>query len=217
MKKAILFGASGFIGAYVLDALLNHPAYEKVTIVVRKSLNRHHPKLTTLIGDYQSISNLKEAIAADEVFITLGTTKKNTPDKKAYYQVDHDYPVLAASLAKEKGAKSVLLVTAIGANAQSNIFYIKTKGEVERDIIALNFEHTYIFRPSMLMGSRKENRPFEKFFIGMWSVINPLLVGPMSKYKGITGKDVAQAIVNAANKQTGKLNIYHWKEMKALL
>ena len=217
MKKAILIGSSGFVGSYLLNELLNNPDYEQVTVVVRKDLNINHPKLKTLIGDYKSISTLKEYLVADEIFITLGTTKKNTPDPIEYYHVDHDYPVLAAKIARENGAKSVFLLTAIGANASSGIFYVKTKGEAERDVLALNFEHTHIFRPSMLMGDRKENRPMEKVFIRIWSVLNPVFVGRLNRNKGIKGQDVARAMNNAAKIQTEKVKIYHWKEMMDLL
>jgi uncharacterized protein YbjT (DUF2867 family) len=217
MKKAILFGSSGFVGSYLLDELLNNNDYEQVTIIVRKNLNICHPKLITLTGDYYSLPEMKDRIVADDVFITLGTTKKNTPDQVEYYHVDHDYPVLAAKFAKENGAKSVFLLTAVGANQNSGIFYVKTKGETERDIIALDYEHTHIFRPSMLMGSRKEKRSMEKIIITIWSVINPLFIGKMTKNKGIDGKEVARAMNNAAKNQTEKVKIYHWIDMKELL
>jgi uncharacterized protein YbjT (DUF2867 family) len=217
MKKAILFGSSGFVGSYLLDELLKNNDYEQVTIIVRKNLNICHPKLITLTGDYYSLPEMKDRIVADDVFITLGTTKKNTPDQVEYYHVDHDYPVLAAKFAKENGAKSVFLLTAVGANQNSGIFYVKTKGETERDIIALDYEHTHIFRPSMLMGSRKEKRSMEKIIITIWSVINPLFIGKMTKNKGIDGKEVARAMNNAAKNQTEKVKIYHWIDMKELL
>ena len=213
MKKAILFGASGFVGSYLLDELLNDADYEKVMIVVRKNLNISHPKLETIIGNYHSLPDLKRNIVADEIFITLGTTRKNTPDKGEYYQTDHDYPVLAAKIAKEKGAKSVFVVTAVGANANSGIFYVKMKGEIERDIIALDFEHTHIFRPSMLMGNRKEHRPLEKTFIKIWSVINRIFIWKLNRYRGIDGAAVAKAMINAAKNQSEKVKIYYWKEM----
>lgn len=217
MKKAILVGSSGFVGSFLLNELLNNPDYEQVTVVVRKDLNINHPKLKTLIGDYNSVSGLKGNLVADEIFITLGTTKKNTPDPGEYYHVDHDYPVLAAKLARENGAKSVFLLTAVGANANSSIFYVKTKGEAERDILALKFDHTHIFRPSMLMGNRKENRPMEKVFIRIWSILNPVFIGRFNRNKGIKGQDVARAMNNAAKNQTEKVKIYHWKEMTDLL
>ncbi len=218
MKKAILFGASGFVGSYLLQDLLNNAAYEKVTAVVRKNLNINHPKLKTLIGDYSTLPTLKDNIDADEIFIALGTTKNKTPDKKEYYQIDHDYPVLAAKLAKEKGAGAVFIVSSVGANANSNIFYLKTKGETERDILALNFEHTHIFRPGMIMGKRKENRTLEKLFLKIWPAINAILIGnKLKNYRGIDAKDIARAMSNAAQKQSAKVNIYYWQQMKALL
>lgn len=216
-KRAIIFGASGFIGSYLLEGLLNNPDYAQVTVVVRKTLNVSHPKLKILTGDYQTLPGLKDQIVADEIFIALGTTRENAPDQKEYYQVDHDYPVLATEIGKEKGAKSVLIVTAVGANVGSNVFYIRTKGETERDIIALNLEHTHIFRPSMIMGSRKESRPLEKYLIKLFSVINPLFIGSMKKYRGIEGKDVAKAMIKAAKKQSEKVKIYEWQEMNDLL
>ena len=216
MKKAILFGASGYIGSYLLQDLLNNPDYDQVTAVVRKDIKIKHPKFKMLIGDYHSLSKMKEELVADDVFITLGTTKKNTPNLAEYYQVDHDYPVLAAKLAKENGAKAVFMVTAIGANPKSKIFYSRTKGDAERDVIALNFESTHIFQPSMILGNRTEKRPSEKIFQKITKAINPLLGGKMSKYKGIEGKDVAKAMNKAAENAAAKVKIYQWKEMNAL-
>ncbi|WP_202702160.1 NAD(P)H-binding protein [Flavobacterium sp. UGB4466] len=217
MKKAILYGASGLVGSYILDNLLNNNNYEQVIIVVRKDLNIQHPKLKTLIGDFNSLSKVVKDIQADEVFIALGTTQKKTPDKKLYYQIDHDYPILAAKLAKENGAKAVFLVSALGANAKSSIFYTKLKGETEQGIISLNLEHTYIFRPSMILGDRKESRPMEKVFIGIFKWINPIFMGSLSKYKGIEAEDIAKAMVKSAEQLDQKVRIVHWKEMTTLL
>jgi hypothetical protein len=193
------------------------PDYERVTAIVRKSLNIKHPKLKILIGDCDSLLELRDSISADEIFITLGATKKKSPDTADYYRVDHDYPVLAAKIAKERGARSVFLVSAVAANANSNFFYIKTKGKTEEDIIDLDFSHTHIFRPSMIMGDRKENRSLEKILIKTWSIINPFLVGRTNKYRGMSGPDIAKAMINSAKKQSVKIKIYQWKEMDDLL
>ena len=214
--KAILYGASGFVGSYLLQELLNEPMYELVTIVTRKDPGIEHAKLKVVIGDFQKLPSLKNELLADHIFITLGTTKKKTPDQQQYYQIDHDYPVLDSKIAKENGARSVFLLTAVGANVKSNIFYVRTKGEVERDIIALDFDHTHIFRPSMIMGDRIEKRSVEKVFLGLFSLINPLMFGSLEKYKGIHAKSIAKAMKNAAQNQTVKLKIYHWKEMQQL-
>ncbi len=217
MKKAVILGASGLVGSFLLKELLDHPAYQQVTIVVRKPVDITHAKLKTLIGDFHTLPGLKEAIAADEIFITLGTTQKKTPDRLEYYRIDHDYPVLGAQIAKENGAKSVFLLTAVGANPDSGLFYIKTKGEVERDVTALGFEHTHIFRPSMILGNRQESRPLEKALTSIWPVVNAILRGPLNRYKGITAKDIARAMVAAAQNPSSNVTIYHWSDMNALL
>ena len=147
----------------------------------------------------------------------LGRRGRARPTKKKYYEVDHDYPVLAARIAKARGAKSVFIVTAVGANPNSRVFYVRTKGETERDIIALDFDHTHIFRASMIMGNRAENRPLEKPFIKIWSALNPILVGKINRYRGMDGEDIARAMKNSATHQPEKLKIYQWKEMTDLL
>jgi uncharacterized protein YbjT (DUF2867 family) len=217
MKKAIVFGATGFIGSHLLRDLLDGADCAQVIAVVRKPLTLSHPKLTVLIGDLASLPALKPQLVADEIFIALGTTRKHTPDEAEYYKIDHDYPVLAAEIAKANGARSVFVVTAVGANAKSGVFYIRTKGEVERDILALGFDHTHIFRPSMILGQRDEDRPRERLLIAAWGVLNPLLLGPADRYRGLTGEEIARAMANAARHQTEKVRIYHWKEMAALL
>jgi uncharacterized protein YbjT (DUF2867 family) len=217
MKKALIFGSTGFVGSHLLKQLLSSPDYEQVTAVVRKESGVCHPKLKTVISDYNALPALETILAGDEIFIALGTTKKKSPDKAEYYRVDHDYPVLAARIARAQGARAVFLVSAVGANPDSKFFYVRTKGETERDIIALDFEHTHFFRPSMILGCREESRPFEKILIGAWSLINPLLVGNADRYRGISGEDIAKAMRVSATLQADKLNIYHWREMHALI
>jgi len=216
-KKALVFGASGFIGSLLLEELFNNNIYDTVTVVVRKPLAITHAKLKTVIADFASLPNVKQQLVGDDVFIALGTTKKNTPDEKLYYQVDHDYPVLAATLAKHNGATQVCLVSAVGPKLDSKIFYIRTKAEVERDVTAVAFAHTHIFRPSMLMGNRtNEHRPMEKFWIALFGAVSPLLVGGLRKFRGVQGKDVARAMVAAANTQSLKVNVYEWAEIRKL-
>ena len=215
MKKALIFGASGLIGSHLLEALLASPDYDVVTVVVRKKLPLQHAKLKMLIADFNSLPSLKSELVADDVFIALETTKKTTPDLTQYYQVDHDYPVLAAKLALENGAKWVGLVSAVGADARSSVFYVRTKGEAERDLESLGYKHTAIFRPSMLLGERKENRPMERAFMGLWPKLNPLLQGSWSRYRGIDVKVVAAAMIRAAKNPQDKVKIYEWQEMQA--
>lgn len=216
MKTALLFGATGYVGSFLLQKLLADRDYEKVIVVVRRKINTEHPKLEVVIGDFSSLQSLKGRLVASDVFLTLGTTVAATPNPTEYYQIDHDYPVLAAKLAKEQGASLVSVVTAVGTNANSPFSYVRTKGEVERDLMALNYPHTQIFRPSMILAERSESRPLEKFFLILWPLVSPLLSGPLNRYKGTHGKDIATAMIAAAKKPSAKVQVYHWQEMRDL-
>lgn len=217
MKKAIIFGASGFVGSQLLLELLNHSDYNEVYAVVRKPLAVQHPKLKVLIGGFDSMPKLIESLSVDEAFFALGASQNSKQSSVEFYQIDHDYPVLASKTLKQNGAKSVFLVTAAGANASSKIKYVRTKGETERDIIALDFDHTHIFRPTMIVGNRKDKRPFEKIGMQIWKLIYPIFIGKQVDYKEIDGKDIAKAIANATLNQSDKVKIYNWREMNQLI
>ena len=216
MKKALVFGATGFIGSQLLPILLASADYDRVSIVVRRDPGLSHAKLVTLVGDLDSLPPLADRIEADDVFIALGTTKAKVPDEAAYYRIDHDYPVRAATLAQTRGATGVFLVSAVGANTDSSVFYLRTKGETERDVIALGIPRTHIFRPSQLLGQREENRPLERFIIAAWPAIDWLLVGSARKYRGIAGADVARAMLRAANDRTVGAHVHEWADMQEL-
>ena len=216
MKKALVFGATGFIGSQLLPMLLASADYERVTIVVRRDPGLAHAKLVTLVGDLDSLAALADRIDVDDVFIALGTTKAKVPDEAAYYRVDHDYPVQAAAVAQARGATGVFLVSAVGANAGSSAFYLRTKGETERDVIALDMLRTHIFRPSQLLGQRAENRPLERFIIAVWPAIDWMLTGGARKYRGIAGADVARAMVRATGDTAPGTHVHEWADMQAL-
>ncbi len=217
MKKALILGASGFVGSQLLQELLNNSNYEKIIAVVRKPLSITHQKLEMLIGGFNDMPKLIENIKVDEIFISLGAIQNSSQNSNEFYQIDHDYPVIAAKTVEQSGAKSVFLVTAAGANPNSKFKYVRTKGETERDIIALDFEHTHIFRPTMIVGNRNNKRPFEKIGMKIWKIVHPIFIGRQKNYYEIDGKDIAKAMNNAATNQTDKVKIYNWKEMTDLL
>lgn len=216
MKKALVFGSTGFIGSQLLPMLLASTDYDRVTIVVRRDPGVAHAKLVTLVGDLDTLPSLAERIDVDDVFIALGTTKAKEPDEAAYYRIDHDYPVQAAALAQSRGASGVFLVSAVGADPGSSVFYLRTKGEAERDVTALGIARTHIFRPSQLLGQREENRPLERFIIAVWPAIDWMLVGGARKYRGIAGADVARAMSSAASDGAKGVHIHEWADMQAL-
>ena len=156
MKTALISGASGLTGSYLLKLLLESKAYNRVKILVRKPLDIEHPLLHQIVYDYENPNS--EALKADHIYCCLGTTIKKAGSKEAFRKVDYEYPLQIARLAHQNGAEKLALISAIGANPGSKIFYNRVKGQVEEAIKEIPFEATHIMRPSMLLGKRDEFR-----------------------------------------------------------
>jgi uncharacterized protein YbjT (DUF2867 family) len=201
-SKAIILGASGLIGGQLLDQLLQHPSYSEVLILVRKELAVNHPKLRQLVVNFDNLTSYSSQITGNIVFCCIGTTKSKTPDQTEYRKIDYQYPLDLARIAQANGAESYHLVSAMGADATSSIFYSKTKGEVERDLKTIPFKSIYIYQPSLLVGDRKEKRLMEKIMAKVMDLINPLLGGSLKKYRSIHVKNVAKAMLHES--LTGK-------------
>jgi uncharacterized protein YbjT (DUF2867 family) len=195
-KKAILLGASGLIGSNLLQQLLTSDHYAEVLVVVRKALNIQHPKLKQLIVDFNQLQQYAHDLQGDVVFCCLGTTKKKTPDQEQYKKIDYQYPVDIAWMAYTNGATQYHFVSSLGANPNSRIFYSKLKGEAERELKTIPFKALYLYRPSLLDGHRTENRSGEKLMISIMRLINPLLIGPLKRYRSIKIEIVASAMRN---------------------
>lgn len=192
--KAILAGASGLIGSHLLDTLLNAQEYDEVLVLVRKELPLQHKKLVQLVINFDKLEEHAKAITGHAVFSCLGTTKAKTPDTELYRKIDHDYPIKLAQLAAKNGVKQFHLVSSIGANAKSAVFYTKVKGETEEDIQKAGIQTLHIYQPSLLTGDRKDRRFGEKVFTVLFKVIDPLLMGGLKKYKSIPAATVANAM-----------------------
>lgn len=194
-KRAILVGASGSIGTSLLQQLLADDNYTEVLVLVRKELGLQHAKLKQLVLNFDEINKYAQEITGDTVFCCLGTTKSQTPGETVYKKIDYQYPLDVAWIAQTNGAESYHLVSAIGANKDSSIFYNRTKGEVERDLKAVPFKSICIYRPSILAGPRKEVRMGEGIMNALMRIINPLLTGRFKKYRSIKVEVVAKAML----------------------
>lgn len=193
-KTAIILGASGLTGKLLLNRLLEDEAYTRVKIFTRRGLDLVHPKLKEFIGDLLSLEEFKKDFTGDEVFCCIGTTAKKTKDKTIYRKIDFGIPATAASFAKANGIKSFLVISALGADAGSNIFYNKTKGEMEQAVLSQEIANTYILRPSLINGKRDEDRLGEKIGSIIMKVLSPFLVGKWKKYRAIEAETIANAL-----------------------
>lgn len=196
MRTALIAGATGLTGGHLLRQLLGGADYGKVYALVRKTSLAAHPKLEEMAVDFAHMPRLPRV---DDAFCCLGTTIKKAGSKAAFRMVDFDYVMNFATAAKRSGARRFLVVSAIGADAGSSIFYSRVKGETENALQKIGFDALHIFRPSFLVGERQESRAGERIGIAAFSLAAPLMLGPMKKYRPVTAKSVADAMLKAAN------------------
>ena len=196
-KKALVVGANGLIGSHCVNELQQHPGYSRVEIWVRRPFAREHPKLVQRQIDFERLA--REVLDADDVFCCLGTTIKVAGSHEAFRRVDYDYPMALARLSSMAGTASFLMVSALGADPASGVFYSRVKGELERDVRGLELKRWNFFRPSLLVGERAQIRPGERIGFMIGKLVGPLLRGSFAKYRPIEAAAVARAMVRVAN------------------
>ncbi len=203
-KTAIILGATGLTGSILLEKLLKDASFEKIKLFSRSTAEKNSPKIEEHLIDMFQLENYSEEFMADVVFCCIGTTKSKTPDTETYKKIDYGIPVTAAKLAKQNGIKTFIVISALGADADSRIFYNKTKGEMQRDVLAQNIENTYILQPSLIIGDRDESRFGEKvatFFMKTFGYLVP------KKYKMIKAETIAEAMKVLAKEGFSKQQI----------
>jgi uncharacterized protein YbjT (DUF2867 family) len=196
MKTALLVGATGLTGNLLLELLLNNNDYQKVIVYTRRIIEISHPKLEQRVIDFNTLNT---SVQADDLYCCLGTTIKQAGSKPAFEKVDYEYPLKIAKLQQQAGSKKFLLISAMGADANSMIFYSRIKGKLENELQQLGYESLYIFRPSFITGNRKEKRTGEYIGLIFMSIINPLLIGPLKKYKAVSALAIAKAMMHFAS------------------
>lgn len=212
-RTAIVAGASGLSGQHVLERLIADARYTAIHALVRKPCLAAHPKLVEHVVDYDHLPALA---AVDDVYCCLGTTIKKAGSQDAFRHVDFDCALAVATAALRAGAKRFLVISALGANATSPVFYNRVKAEMESALQSLGFPSLAIFRPSFLLGERSESRPGERIGIGIFQAIAPLLVGPARKYRAIHVNDVAKAMIQVAWQDAPGTKIYLSDAMQRL-
>lgn len=197
-RSVLLAGASGLIGRELLSRLLARPDVGALHVLLRRSVRGwpSHPKLHTLQVDFAALPKLP---AIDDCYIALGTTIKQAGSQAAFRAVDFDAVVATARAARAAGAKRLLLVTAMGADARSGVFYNRVKGEVEQAVQELGFESVVIARPSLLNGDREAlGQPSRRGEAFAMHALRPLLGLMPRSIRPIAARDVAAALVHAA-------------------
>lgn len=213
-KTALIMGASGLVGQELVKILVESKNFDRITLLVRKELKINSSKINEIVIDFDKMEEYKEEFNVDIVFCTLGTTIKKAKTKENFEKVDFHYPIEGAKLSKNYGKGQFFIVTAMGSDENSSVFYSKTKGKLEKELKDLGLNNLSIFRPSLLLGERKELRVGEKIGIILFSLIKPFLVGKLKKYAGIEARNVAYFMYEKSLENRSGISTYESDQMQ---
>lgn len=202
--SALVLGATGLVGRHCVDYLLAGKRYRTIRTVGRRPLPIEDERLEQVTLELDDMASVAASFAVDDVFCCLGTTIRKAGSPEAFRKVDVEYPINAATLAVERGANQFLVVSALGADPDSRIFYNRMKGEMEVGVRRLPLQAIWVLRPALLIGDREESRLGEQVAELVLRPLSPLLVGPMRRYRPVPARAVARAMVAlAAQNGTG--------------
>ena len=200
-RVALVAGATGLVGQEVLAGLLADKGYSAVHCIGRRKLPQQHPKLVQHVVDFKAVASFTALPHVDDVFIALGTTIKVAGSQAAFRAVDFDAVLAVAAVAQSAGASRLGVVSAMGAEPKSAIFYNRVKGEMEVALAKLGYTSLVIARPAMLAGDRESlhqaQRAGERIGLVVTQLFKPLIP---ANYRSIAAKDVALALLKTVKK-----------------
>jgi uncharacterized protein YbjT (DUF2867 family) len=215
-RIALVAGANGLVGSHLVDLLLAAPDYTRVYALSRRPLPREHARLANRIVNFERLESELKGFACHDAFCCLGTTLKAAGSEAAFRKIDLDMVVAFARAALAAQARRFIVVSAVGADLRQKNFYLRVKGEMERALETVRFSSLDIMQPALLLGSRAELRPLEAFARLAMPVVNPLLLGPLERYRGIPARTVAQAMLSAARFGRRGVHRYTYPALQAL-
>jgi len=215
-RSALLLGASGLVGGECLTALLAEESFDRVHALVRRTLALDHPKLIQHPTSFDDLESTSTVWSSDAVFCCLGTTIKKVGSQEAFRKVDHGYPLAAARHAASNKAGVFLLISALGANVGSPVFYNRIKGETERDLKKLDLRRLVILRPSLILGERKESRAGEMIARAFMEPLSALMVGGLRRYRPIHARTIGRAMVKMSVAETIGTTTLESEQIEAL-
>jgi uncharacterized protein YbjT (DUF2867 family) len=197
-SSLLLAGATGLVGRACLELLTRRDAPESLRVLTRRPIAPSGEiRFEQCIEDFERLGTHPEWFEVDTVICALGTTMRKAQSAAAFRRVDFDYPLRIANLARSHGARHFLLVSAMGADAQSGNFYYRVKGELEEALLRLDFPALTIARPSLLLGKRDEWRWGEEIGKRIGWLLPP-------RWRPVPAEAVARALVRAArSKEVG--------------
>lgn len=215
LKTALVLGSTGLVGGHLVEMLIQDKRYQHIILINRNASKFDHPKIEEKIINFKQIQNEIKLIQADDVFCCIGTTIKQAGSKENFRAVDYRIPLEFAKIASQSKSINFIVVSSMGANANSSNFYSKTKGQMEEALKKIDLNNLIIVRPSLLLGDREEKRLGEKIAKIAMRTFSFLMIGRLKKYKAIEAKQLAKAMIVLANQEKSK-NIYENDSLLAI-
>ncbi|MCD0467247.1 NAD(P)H-binding protein [Flavobacterium sp. ENC] len=210
--KALLIGATGSTGKFLLNELIQDDDYTSVTIFVRRPTGRSHPKLSEHVIDFSNLNQYSEHITGDVLFSCLGTTLKEAGSQENQWKIDFEIPATFAAIARQNRVNSLVLVSSADASPKSRIFYSRMKGELETAITELDFGQYIIFRPGPLLREGSD-RAGEKIMVKTLDFFNG--IGLLKNYKPLPTELLAMKLAKAPWKLPQGTSIVKLQEISA--
>lgn len=206
-KTALLFGGTGLVGRAVLDVLAHHDMYSRVVVFVRNPMTCDNPKIQVIQVDFEKLTEYSPLIQGNDLYICLGTTMNKAGSKAAFVKVDLTYNLIISRIAAANGVNQIILLSAVGAKADSTFFYNRVKGALEDEVKSLPFWAIHILRPAVLLGERPERRVGEEIAGKLSHWVNGHLVR-LGKYTPVRAQEVAYTMVNVAGRLVPGVHYY---------
>lgn len=208
-KSALVIGATGVVGSKLVNQLLEDERYATVWVLVRRTTAKVHEKLKEIILDFNELEAYYPKLFIDDVYCAMGTTIKQAKTQEAMYQIDVEYPLTVAQLALQHGVEHFVVISAVGANPKSPIFYSRMKGELEEQLIKLDLPSLSIIRPPLLLDMREESRIGESLSSILSRKVQGVVPATIRPKLGIYAMVVAKAMQKATVGANQKINAYH--------
>jgi uncharacterized protein YbjT (DUF2867 family) len=222
--RILLFGATGAVGGEVLKTLLALPQVAKVTAIGRRKadipagLDPSH-KLVQETADLNDPAAYSRYLKGhSHAICTLGVGQPSKMSRDEFVRIDRDLVLTLARACREAGVAGFSLLGALGANAHSSFFYPKLKGQLEEGLKGLGFERLRLFRPSMILTPTNRYGSLQGFLLRFWPLLNPVLVGSLSKARGIRVEELGRVMaLSAVIDDDPGVKILYWADFKDLI
>lgn len=203
-----MIGVTGLVGRNCLPLLVTHRAYHEIVLFTDRPLDLDHPKIKECVVDFDQLEKHAQLFHGNDFYCCLGSTPAKATDREAFHRIDYEQAFAAARIAAANEVNQIMLLSAVGANPEANLYFSRVKGELEEAVKALSFWATHIFQPSLLLKERNDNRWGEKWANKLGKVIDSATGGLLTKYKPVEAEIVAKAMINAAQQLRAGTHVY---------